>query len=146
MLKRNNPMTVSKHWGWIALVMAMICVTASSDEPARKKPAELYVSGWMKLKLEYSQNILEGVAKADYDSIVRNGEGMQALTTIEAFMRGKMPGYAFQIEQFRDATEELIAQAKKDNLEGSALAFTKITLSCVSCHKKLREDAKRIPK
>jgi cytochrome c556 len=137
-------MTKCKQWRWICLVIAMT-LPVGAQEPA-KKPAELYVSGWMKLKLEHSQNILAGIAKADYDLIVKNAEGMQTLTTIEAFVRSKIPGYSAQVEQFKDATEELIKQAKKDNVEGATLAFTQLTLSCVNCHKRLREDAKRIPK
>jgi len=138
-------MTRCTHWQWLCLVIAMTCPTVGAEEPA-KKPPEFYVSGWMKLKLEYSQNILAGIAKADYDSIVKNAEGMQTLTTIEAFMRRKTPGYSVQVEQFKDATAELIKQAKKDNVEGAALAFTQMTLSCVNCHKRLREDAKPVPK
>jgi hypothetical protein len=137
-------MTRSNQWQWLCLFIAMTW-PVGAQEPA-KKPAELYVSGWMKLKLEHSQNILAGIAKADYDLIVKNAEGMQTLTTIEAFVRSKIPGYSAQVEQFKEATEELIKQAKKDNVEGATLAFTQLTLSCVNCHKRLREDAKRIRK
>src|SRR5215510_10461757 len=127
-------MSMRGNLRWFGVFLMMACQTAGSQEPA-KKPGELYVSGWMKLKLEYSQNILAGIAKADYDLIVKNAQGMQALTSIEGFVRGKTPGYAVQVEQFKEATAELIAQAKKDNVEGSALAFTQLTLSCVNCHK-----------
>jgi hypothetical protein len=51
-----------------------------------------------------------------------------------------MPGYRTQLEVFNDANEQIIRQAQKDNVEGAALAFTQLTISCVNCHKQLRES------
>lgn len=138
-------MATRKSWHWAWLVIALISQAVGADEPAKKpegRRAEKTASGWMKLKLEYSQKILAGIAEADFDKIVQNAEAMQGLTTIEAFVRGRAPGYSTQLEFFKDANAELIKQGKKDSVEGAALAFTQMTLSCVNCHKRLREEAK----
>ena len=92
----------------------------------------------MKKKLDYSQNILSGLASGDFDKIVENAEAMQGLSKVEWFIRGRTPGYRTQLEIFLDANGEIIKQAKQDNLEGSTLAFTQLTISCVNCHKQLR--------
>lgn len=39
----------------------------------------------------------------------------------------------------RPSADEIVRQAKKDNVDGTALAFTQLTISCVNCHKHLRE-------
>jgi hypothetical protein len=46
-------------------------------------------SFWMKKKLEYSQNILGGIANADFDKIVENAEAMRGLSKVEGFIRGQ---------------------------------------------------------
>lgn len=97
-------------------------------------------SFWMQKKLEYSKNILAGISTADFDKIVENGESMRRLSTIEGFIRGQTPGYRTQLGIFEEAAGEIIRQGKKDNVEGAALAFTQLTISCVNCHKQLRES------
>lgn len=64
---------------------------------------------------------------------------VQGMSRFEGFIRGKMLGYRAQLQVFQSANEELIRQAQKDNVEGAALAFTQLTISCVNCHKQLRE-------
>ncbi|MFO0820084.1 MAG: hypothetical protein U1A77_19195 [Pirellulales bacterium] len=95
---------------------------------------------WMKKKLDYAQQILGGIAEADYDRIAKNASSMKALSRIEGFVRGRTPGYRTQLQIFQDATEELLRQAEKENVDGASLAFTQLTISCVNCHKQLRES------
>jgi cytochrome c556 len=96
-------------------------------------------SFWMKKKLEYSQNILAGIATADFERIVANAQSMRNLSKIEGFIRSQTPGYRAQLNIFQESADEIIRQAKKDNVDGAALAFTQLTISCVNCHKHLRE-------
>jgi hypothetical protein len=97
-------------------------------------------SFWMQKKLEFSKHILAGISTADFDQIVENGEAMRKLSTIEGFIRGRTPGYRTQLQIFEESADEIIRQAKRDNVEGAALAFTQLTISCVNCHKQLRES------
>jgi hypothetical protein len=111
---------------------------SNGDEPpdgSKAQPA----SFWMKKKLDYSQNILAGIATADFDKVVESAEAMRLLSKVESFIRGRTPGYRTQLHLFEESTDEIIRQAKKDNVEGAALAFTQLTVSCVNCHKQLRE-------
>jgi hypothetical protein len=99
----------------------------------------------MRLKLDYSRNILAGLASEDFDKIAKNAEAMQGMSRFEGFIRGKMPGYRSQLQVFQSANEELVRQAQKDNVEGAALAFTQLTISCVNCHKQLRDGRSQSP-
>jgi hypothetical protein len=97
-------------------------------------------SFWMQKKLEYSKNILAGITTADFDMIVENAESMRRLSSIEGFIRGRTPGYRTQLQIFEETADEIIRQGKNDNADGAALAFTQLTISCVNCHKRLRES------
>jgi hypothetical protein len=124
------------------VVVSTFCLgTIATATGQEKKPgAEAHdtPSFWMQKKLEHSQNILAGLAEADFDKIAENAQAMQGLSKVEWFIRARSPGYRAQLEVFLDANADLVKQAKNDNLEGSAFAFTQITISCVNCHRKVR--------
>jgi hypothetical protein len=122
-------------WLWLVPTSA-----ASGQEQKGPEAAESQPSVWMRKKLDYSRNILAGLASEDFDKVVTNAQAMQGMSRFEGFLRGKMPGYRTQLEVFQDANEQIIKQAQKDNVEGAALAFTQLTISCVNCHKQLRES------
>jgi hypothetical protein len=112
-------------------------------EPVRpdgKKEGETQPSVWMKLKLEYAQKILQGLAEADFDRIAENAEAMQGFNRFEGLLRRRPSGYAAQLQIFKEANAELIRQASRESLDGATLAFTQLTISCVNCHKRLREE------
>lgn len=108
-----------------------------TETPAKE---ESHPSVWMKLKLDYSQKILQGLAEGDFDRIAQNAEAMQAFNKFESLLRRRPPGYVAQLELFKDANAELIKQANRENLDGATLAYTQLTLSCIHCHKRLRES------
>ncbi len=119
---------------------------AAKDKAAKDKAAtedEAPHTVWMRKKLDYTQEILAGIAVADYDRIATNASAMRALGRVEAFVRGRTPGYRNQMQIFEDATDELLRQAEKENVDGAALAFTQLTISCVNCHKQLRQAERK---
>lgn len=124
----------------LALFVAVACL-GSTALAADKEPENTDPSFWMQKKLEYTQNILAGIAKEDYDEINKNAMAMGGLNRIESFVRGRTPGYRTQLRVFQFANDELIRQANKENLEGATMAFTQMTISCVNCHKELKAAA-----
>jgi hypothetical protein len=114
-------------------------LAARGEEQAADKNQNQPTNFWMRKKLEYSQNILAGITSADLDKVVANAEAMRKLSAIEGFLHGQTPGYRTQLHIFEESADEIIRQGKKDNVEGAALAFTQLTISCVNCHKQLRE-------
>lgn len=124
------------------LIVGLFCCVemgGAEDKSEKKPPEAAHPSIWMKKKLDYSQAILGGIVTGDFDKIVENARAMKGLGKIEAFVRNGTPGYGVQLHIFNEANDELIRQAEKDNVEGAALAFTSLTISCVNCHKQLRE-------
>lgn len=110
---------------------------AASEEP--KPEAEQKTSYWMKKKLDYSKEILAGLTQKDFESIRKNAGSMNALNQLEKWFRANTPEYRQQLQSFRSANEQLIAQAKDENLDGAAIAYLQLTLSCVHCHRLIRD-------
>lgn len=122
------------------LIAASICLLGISATWAEDQPKKDEPSIWMKQKLVYSQRILNGLATEDFDLIAENATAMKGLSRIEAFVRGKTEGYRTHLKTFEFATNELIRNSEQQNLDGATLAFTQMTISCVNCHKVIRDN------
>ncbi|QDT02095.1 hypothetical protein K227x_04660 [Rubripirellula lacrimiformis] len=110
--------------------------TADSDHSdTSDKPLDF----WMKKKLDYSTGILRGLSMGDFAEIEANANKMRVLNKVEGFARSRFEGYRGHLRSFERMTDEVIRQAKKENIEGVTLAYHQLTVSCVRCHQSLRE-------
>jgi len=107
--------------------------------PARGEKDEQKASFWMKKKLEYSGQILSGLTSNDFDQIAKSAKSMNALGYLEQRVRANSSGYREQFRIFRSANRQLVEMAEDENLDGAALAYVQLTLSCVNCHKIVRD-------
>ena len=125
----------------VGLFTAAPLVAGAQEAQAKadkEKEKERPASFWMDRKLHFSQDILAGIAAGDFEKIVTSAQSMRSLNKVESFIRGSTPGYRIQLQIFEESLDEIIRQGKKDNVEGAALGFTQLTISCVNCHKQLR--------
>lgn len=97
------------------------------------------ISKFMRLKLGYSQNVLEGVVMEDFDMIAKNSQAMALLTEDENWMLLQTPEYRTYSSEFKQIANRLTQAAKEKNLDGAALDYVQMTLNCVECHKHVRE-------
>lgn len=120
---------------FIAIVTLVRPTVAGDEEPTSKD-----INYWMKKKLEHSHSILTGLAMEDFERIRTGAEAMRKLGKVEAFARRKdAEDYRMQLRVFDFANRELVRLAKEENLDGVATAFNQLTLSCLNCHKLLRD-------
>lgn len=122
-------------------LVALLPVFAQNPKPVRPKKADdkAAASLWMSKKLDYSQKILAGLTKGDFEAVIKNAEHMEVVGFLEKWDRADLPEYRRQIRYFDDANKELMRQAGKKNINGATLAYTQLTLSCVHCHNILRD-------
>lgn len=131
-----------RQFSWISAVVLLLSTAgAMSDDPAAEKP-ERKPDVWMQKKLKFSQQVLAGIAAGDFDQIAKAADTLKGMDKIESFIRARTPRYRVQLQLFQDANEEILRQANAENLEGVTLAFNQLTISCVNCHKHLREQEK----
>jgi hypothetical protein len=96
-------------------------------------------SEWMKGKLKNSRNILDGLTRQDFAVIALNAEGLEYSGYLEGRERASFPGYKEQLSAFLLANASLQRAARRKNLDGATLAYVQLTISCVECHKILRD-------
>ena len=135
--------TISRHVFWmylIGILVTLALVFLAARVAGAAEPEE--ASFWMKKKMEYSQNILAGLAKADFAEIEKNAMSMNGLSQIENWVRAKSPEYKRQLTTFRSANKSLIRMAQDEDVDGATLAFMQLTQSCVECHKLIRDTEK----
>jgi len=120
----------------LTFLMVLAVPLRAGDDPPKQS------SLWMKQKLLASQTILKALAEGDYQSIEQNARAMSLVESLEKAFRADRPGYRTQLRLFEYADQELIRAAREKNLDGATLAYNQLTISCVNCHKIIRDPAK----
>lgn len=93
---------------------------------------------FMRDKLELSQKLLEGLANEDYDLLIAKATRLSAMSQEAGWQVFENPEYAEHSLTFRKNVDALIRAAKNKNLDGATLAFVRVTMNCVDCHKFVR--------
>src|SRR5439155_24274065 len=119
-----------------ALGMLTLAVIASAfaGEDSDNKTKKL-----MRRKLEHAQKVLEGIALNDFKEITKHGEELMQISKDAEWQAIKTPRYEVHRNEFRRAVDTLLERAKEKNLDGAALSYVDLTLSCVKCHKYVRD-------
>lgn len=96
------------------------------------------LSTFMRLKLEHSKSILEGLAVEDYELISKNAQSLSLLSLESNWNRLQTEEYLTSSREFRRAAQGIRDAATNQNLEGAALRYVSLTVQCVECHQYLR--------
>lgn len=125
-------------------LLALLSQVAGQEESAKVVPPagageEETFNFWMDVKLDESQQLFAALAQADYAMIEQSSQRLKSVSMIERFVRRRTPGYTTQLKNFEFSVDEILRQAEQENIEGVTLGFQQLTLSCVNCHKQLRQ-------
>lgn len=112
---------------------------AQTRKRQKAKPND--VASFMRLKLDHSQKILEGVALKDFALIKQNAQKLGALSLDENWQVLQTVEYRDYSKDFQHITDSLSKAANEKNLDGAALGYVQLTLNCVNCHKHVRDKA-----
>jgi cytochrome c556 len=93
---------------------------------------------FMREKLELSQRVLEGITTEEYDLIIAKGARLSAMTKAADWRLFENPDYDQQSLMFRRQVDALVKAAKDKNLDAATLAYVRMTMNCVDCHKLVR--------
>jgi hypothetical protein len=115
------------------LVAGLLVVKGHGDEPGTK------VSALMKRKLDQSQKVLAGIALNDFEEIAKHAQDLIAISKEAEWKVIKTPQYDLYSNDFRRIADGLIKNAKDKNIDAAALSYVDLTLTCVKCHKHVRE-------
>jgi len=121
---------------WIpTLVALLVCSPLSARYEAEPKAIDIL----MKKKLEQSQLVLAGIALNDFDKVSKGATELIQISKAVEWKILKTPEYEVYSNDFRRSAENLIQASKSKNIDAAALAYVEMTLTCVKCHKHVRE-------
>ncbi|MCI0379779.1 MAG: hypothetical protein L0215_19420 [Gemmataceae bacterium] len=119
----------------VLFIAVLVCFPRSS--PAQKGGEGL--GKLMQEKLNSSKLLLEGIALCDFTKIGNSAEKLIQVSKSAEWFVLKTPRYELHSNEFRRAAEVIVQKAKDKNLDGVALAYFDMTMSCIRCHRYVRE-------
>jgi hypothetical protein len=118
------------------LALAFLAPGARCDDQDRKP---LKKNSLMEKKLAAAQKLLGALALNDYPAIKEYAETLNDLSKQAAWKLLDTPRYETYSEEFQRITLKMAQQGKERNLDGAALSYVDMTLTCVKCHQHVRE-------
>jgi len=126
-----------------AAILSLLPAVGIPGEPAgrpqQKSGGSSNLERVMKKKLTHTQKLLEGIALNDFGKIRDNAEELSALSKQAEWMSLHTPEYELFTDTFRRSAQDLEKAAKNKNIDGAALAYVDLTMTCVKCHKYVRD-------
>ena len=101
------------------------------------------LKGFMRIKLNYSKNVLEGLTEADFEGIAKNAQLLAAISQDASWRVLQTTEYNEQSKAFRSNAMMLRDAARQKDLDTASVAFMALTSKCVQCHKYVRGDRVR---
>ena len=117
--------------GWLALSRPSIGQEQDPDSLSRRD--------FMRMKLNYTQNILEGLTTRDFGLIISGAEEVERITQAEAWNSNDFTDYQKISEELRSVAQHLKKAGQKSKLEAAALRYFELTMKCMDCHQYLRK-------
>ena len=113
---------------------------ASQEKPVRLTPdGEAHKpSIWMQQKLKHSQKIFAGMVEGDFFKVEDAARHLKFMSRLENFVKARHKGYRTQLKVFYFANEEILEGAREKNIDRVMLGYNQVAISCVACHKQLR--------
>lgn len=137
------PMNLQTVIAVIAAVAIAVLATQDLDAAGQDSAAEgnrlAFQSEAMILKMMQAQVMLEGLALGDYERIRTSAEELRRLSIDAQWGMGQSRDYGAYGEEFRTALNRIIEQTEAKNLEGATLHFNQVVMTCVQCHKAIRD-------
>lgn len=123
-----------------AVTVAILFVMPSRADEKQKPKADEKKLTVMQRKLAHSQKVLEGLAKEDFGKISTGADGLLECVKEETWKLNQTDKYLLYTNDFLRRIEDLKKAAKAKNIDAAALVYVDMTLTCVKCHKYLREE------
>lgn len=129
----------------VALTISAVAVTsffafrATAQDDLIQRRAKR--TTFMRMKLEYSKNLLEALTTEDFDKIKANAKALKAMSLAAEWEVPEIPNvqeYLTYSADFQRLCDDLAKSSDKKNIDGATLGFTQLTVNCVKCHQYVR--------
>ena len=123
----------------LMLTSAVFASLLFGETSADKKEAK-HATTFMRKKLVYSQNVLEGLTLENYDQIVTNGMKMWNMGKSNLWQVLFAEDYQKQSATYRGHVMAMVEAARAQKLEAAREAYVKSLQSCYDCHKHFKVE------
>jgi hypothetical protein len=124
----------------------LVCLSLAWNSTRGGQPVQKRTRAeFMREKLNFSEDVLEGLALEQYATIEKGGKALKKLSEAAEWEVATIPGvtdYVMLTTDFQRHADELVKQARAKNIDGATLAYVKLTMGCVQCHKFIRDTPK----
>ncbi|MFM7164482.1 MAG: cytochrome c [Planctomycetaceae bacterium] len=124
------------NYVWKLLITGLACTLAAL--PADEPPDSSSMERLMQQKMAVAQQAFEAVARGNFQDTSQTANRLIALSRQELWQQMASPRFVQDTVDFVRAVELLDRMATAKDSDGTALAFTKVTLSCTNCHEHIR--------
>lgn len=93
---------------------------------------------FMREKLGQSQKLLGALATEDFFTLGQASQRLSAMTQEASWQAFQNPDYTQFSANFRTHANALTKAAKEKDVDAATLAYVRMTMSCVDCHKFVR--------
>jgi hypothetical protein len=124
-------------WRLLTALFSSILILGLAPGTASQKIEP--VTKVMTLKLDYTQKLLESIVKAEFDELDDLSFRLVALTGTEDWKVVRTEAYNRHTADFVRAVEAFRKAQDRKDIDEFAQAYVDMTLSCVRCHKYVRE-------
>jgi hypothetical protein len=133
---------------FLLISLTVVCLTlgglalnghtpTTAQEPDTLPPNNL--TPLMRMKLERSKSILEGLALEDYAKIAQNARGLKLLSTEAGWNVIQTKEYGEKSRDFRRSADLIAEAAEKKDVNRATMGYVALTVSCVECHSYMRK-------
>lgn len=119
----------------ICLLVGLALVWSAEGQAPRPNQVEPI----MQAKLRHSQKLLESIALGDLEKVAKESQALSLLAAEANWSVLQTPKYLRYSSDFRHAADAITDAARDRNLDGAALGYVQLTMSCVQCHKHVRD-------
>jgi hypothetical protein len=119
----------------LTVMAAVLTGIGAGQEPKRTR------RDFMRQKLDFAKEALEGLALEQYGTLEKSARALKRLSEAAEWEVPTIPNatdYVAMTSEFQRNADEMAKQAKQRNIDGATLAYLKLTINCVQCHKFVR--------
>ncbi len=138
-MRRFRGMSAAATAAILALASLLLVPALSTGRASQQEKQTR--SEFMRRKLEFSKNVLEGLSLEQYPLIEKNAKALKILSQAAEWEVPMIPNatdYVALTSEFQRNADDLVKAAKQSNIDGATLAYVKLTMNCVQCHKYVR--------
>lgn len=133
----------------IGVTMTATAQVETPEKPVAEPPADdddgdgkpkLRLKDFMRQKLTSSNMILEGLAAEDMQLVKNGAQKLNHMSGVEQWRMHNDAMYRQFSGEFQRVTQSLIKAAEDDDLDRAAFQWMAATMSCIECHRYVRNE------